>query len=69
MVVVVCNDELTHRLKGKTVMSGQERYDAVSHCRYVDEVVQDAPWTLDAEFLEKHQVQYHDHSHSIPVRI
>lgn len=37
-------------------MNEDERYDAVSHCRYVDEVVRDAPWTLSPEFLAKHRV-------------
>ena len=52
----MCNDELTHSKKGRTVMTDAERYDAVRHCRYVDEVVRDAPWELDDDFVEKHKV-------------
>ncbi|RXM95775.1 OTU domain-containing protein 7B [Acipenser ruthenus] len=38
-------------------MTEEERYEALRHCRYVDEVVRDAPWTLTPEFLEKHKAE------------
>ena len=52
----VTNDVDTQRLKGKTVMAERERYDAVKHCRYVDEVVEGCPWEITPEFMEEHQV-------------
>nr|XP_040219369.1 choline-phosphate cytidylyltransferase B-like isoform X2 [Anopheles coluzzii] len=61
LIVGVCNDKLTHSRKGRTVMNDEERYEAVRHCRYVDEIVPDAPWELDDEFIEKHKIDFVAH--------
>jgi len=61
LLVGCCNDKLTHSHKGKTVMTDLERYEALRHCRYVDEVVVDAPWTLDNQFLELHKIDFVAH--------
>ena len=52
----VCSDELTHHYKGKTVMNTDERCEIVRHCRYVDEVVPNAPWQVTMEFIREHRV-------------
>lgn len=61
LLVGVCNDELTHRMKGRTVMRDVERYEAIRHCKWVDEVVPNAPWTTDTAFLEEHNIDYVAH--------
>jgi len=60
-MVGVCNDDLTHRYKGKTVMTEGERYEALRHCRWVDEVVRDAPWVVTPAFLAAHDIAYVAH--------
>ncbi|CAF1395375.1 unnamed protein product [Didymodactylos carnosus] len=61
LLVGVCNDTLTHTKKGKTVMDEAERYESVRHCRYVDEIVIDAPWVLDDEFLTQNKIDFVAH--------
>jgi glycerol-3-phosphate cytidylyltransferase-like family protein len=58
---IVSNDIETHKRKGKTVMSDVERYEAVRHCTWVDEVVTNAPWFVTQEFLDKHKIDYVAH--------
>ncbi|KAI1380931.1 choline-phosphate cytidylyltransferase [Hypoxylon crocopeplum] len=61
LIVGVTGDEETHKRKGLTVLSGEERAETVRHCKWVDEVVEDCPWIVTPEFLEKHQIDYVAH--------
>jgi len=61
LIIGVCNDKLTNKMKGLTVMNESERYEAVRHCRYVDELLVDAPWTLNDNFLAKHKIDFVAH--------
>ncbi|EKM49931.1 uncharacterized protein PHACADRAFT_264377 [Phanerochaete carnosa HHB-10118-sp] len=35
-----------------------ERCELVRHCRWVDEIVEDAPWQIDEAFLNAHRIDY-----------
>jgi len=63
----VCSDELVHQFKGKTVMSHAVRCESVRHCKWVDEVVAEAPWVLDDAFLEKYKIDFVAHD-AIPYK-
>lgn len=65
LLVGCCNDEITHKYKGKTVMTEDERYESLRHCKWVDEVIPDAPWVINQEFLDKHNIDYVAHD-SLP---
>ncbi|KAJ3279123.1 hypothetical protein HK104_001730 [Borealophlyctis nickersoniae] len=67
LLVGVCGDEVTHTKKGKTVMNEQERYESVRHCKWVDEVIEDAPWVIDQAFLDAHNIDYIAHD-DIPYK-
>ncbi|KAI8616307.1 hypothetical protein BC830DRAFT_1063540 [Chytriomyces sp. MP71] len=54
MVAGVCNDADIKTNKGPTVMNEQERYAAVAGCKWVDEVVPDAPYMTSLEFMDMH---------------
>lgn len=61
LIVGCSNDILVHKYKGRTVMTDEERYDALRHCRYVDVVLPDAPWTYSLEFFNKHKIDFIGH--------
>ncbi|KAI1081125.1 choline-phosphate cytidylyltransferase [Whalleya microplaca] len=61
LIVGVTGDEETHKRKGLTVLSGKERAETVRHCKWVDEVVENCPWIVTPEFLDKYQIDYVAH--------
>ncbi|KAL5220327.1 hypothetical protein ABZP36_025040 [Zizania latifolia] len=58
LLVGCCSDETTHRYKGKTVMTEDERYESLRHCK---QVIPDAPWVINQEFLDKHRIDFVAH--------
>lgn len=61
LLVGCCSDAITHKYKGKTVMTDSERYESLRHCKWVDEVIPDAPWVITQDFLDKHNIDYVAH--------
>jgi cytidyltransferase-like protein len=58
LMVGVCSDELVRKYKASPVLTSAERYESVANCKWVDQVIEDAPWQVDAAFFEKYHIDY-----------
>ncbi|KAJ7043543.1 cholinephosphate cytidylyltransferase [Mycena alexandri] len=58
LVVGVFSNETCDRFGTPAVLPAVERCEIVRHCRWVDEVLSDAPCTLDVTFLAHHKIDY-----------
>jgi len=56
LVVGVLSDETAAAYKRRPIMSLAERVAVIESCRYVDEVIEDAPYELTDAFLSKHDI-------------
>ncbi|KAJ3120268.1 Ethanolamine-phosphate cytidylyltransferase [Physocladia obscura] len=54
LVVGVHSDAEILKNKGPTVMTEKERYDAVAACKWVDQVVPNAPYLTSLEWMDKY---------------
>jgi choline-phosphate cytidylyltransferase len=58
LIVGICSDEDTIIYKRKPIMSHRERIECVRHCKYVDEVIEHAPWILTDEFIDSNNIDF-----------
>ena len=61
LIVGVVSSSLCEQHKNRPLLESAERYEAVRNCRWVDEVVEDAPWVIDEAFMNKLQIDYVAH--------
>ena len=61
LIVGVCNDAVTHTNKGMTVFYEEERNESLRHCKWVDEIVENAPWIIDQKFMDLHKIDFVAH--------
>jgi ethanolamine-phosphate cytidylyltransferase len=56
LVVGVLSDDTAASYKRRPIMTLAERVAVIESCRYVDEVIQDAPFQLTEAFLDEHEI-------------
>ena len=57
-MVGVCADNICEQHDSPSATPHLERCELVRHCRWVDEVVPEAPWKLDEAFLRARRIDY-----------
>jgi cytidyltransferase-like protein len=65
LVVGVHSDQEILKNKGPTICNNQERYAAVAACKWVDEVVQDAPYLTSLEYLDQYDCDFCVHGDDV----
>lgn len=58
LIAGVSGEQDTERFKGKTVIPAKDRCEMVRQCRYVDEVIEDCPWVIDAQFVRSNRIDW-----------
>ena len=64
LLVGIHSDDDVARYKRVPVMSMAERIGVVAACRYVDDVIADAPLVISLEFMIAHRIDLVVHAHS-----
>ncbi|HKU44134.1 MAG TPA: adenylyltransferase/cytidyltransferase family protein [Polyangiales bacterium] len=65
LMVGVLSDEVVAAYKRVPIMTLRERVAVIEACRYVDEVLPAAPYTVTNEFLRQHDISVVVHGDSI----
>src|SRR5262245_39945730 len=65
LVVGVLSDEIAMGYKRRPIMTHAERVTVVAACRYVDEVISDAPDIVTLQFLDAHDLSLVVHGDDI----
>ncbi|EST09730.2 Cytidyltransferase-like domain protein [Kalmanozyma brasiliensis GHG001] len=61
LIVGVVSSHSCGKHKNKPVLTSQERYECVRNCRWVDEVLEDAPWVVDQKLIDTLEIDYIAH--------
>ncbi len=68
LLVGVCADDVVEAHKRRPILTMEERVASVAGCRYVDEVIPNAPWRFDPTWIEKYDIHLVVHGDDNPPR-
>ena len=66
VLVGIHADDVVEGHKRKTILTMEERISCVAGCRYVDEVVPNAPLQVNAAWIEKNDIELVVHGDDMP---
>ena len=79
LIVGVHSDEDTASYKRTPIIPEEQRYEIIRSCRYVDEVVENAPLLITEEFIDENKIdlvvhgddirQAYEEQHKIPRKL
>ena len=80
LLVGVHADDVVLAHKHKPILTMEERVGCIAGCRYVDEVLPNAPWVTDRDWIEKHNINLVAHgsdysqedlnnTHAVPIEM
>ena len=80
ILVGVHSDDTVAYYKRAPILTMDERIASVNGCRFVDEVLPNAPWCMDSRWIEKHSIDLVVHgndyseeqlkkTHSVPMEM
>ena len=69
LVVGVHSDQEITLNKGPPVMNEQERYEMVRNCKWVDEMIPDAPYSPSPELLDQVNCRYAAHGDDCSINV
>jgi cytidyltransferase-like protein len=58
LIIGVFSDDVLHQNNSKTSWPDVERIELVRHCRWVNEVIKDAPWEVTLQFLKERRIDF-----------
>ncbi len=69
LLVGIHSDEVVRNYKREPILTMKERIASVVGCRYVDEVVPDAPLTVTREWIKQHEIDLVVHGDDFPEEL